>query len=76
MQRKDIDAEEFADLMAGMATTETTHGSITIASGDHPLYGPLILVEAAGSHAVLGNDVHLIVGDGETLESDMANAEA
>lgn len=71
MQRKDIDQTEFADLEAGLIAPSVSEGDIRIVSGQHGAYGTMILIAAAGAYAVLGNDVRLIPGIDETIETDM-----
>lgn len=74
MQRKDLDETAFDDLRSGIVSPVESEGVITVVSGQHPLYGAIILVAAAGAYAVLGNDVHLIVGRDETVETDLPQA--
>ena len=77
MQRKDIDQLQFDDLYSVMTDATVEAGDvITTVVGTHPVFGGLILISVPGACAVMGNDVHLIVGQGETIEGDLANAAA
>lgn len=74
MQRKNIDAAEYADLRGAMTEVSHSDGDISLTMGRHPLHGAVILIATRDAFAVLGNDVGTVVGVGETLESDMAAA--